>query len=298
VLTNLGSGVISGRGTIRTGGITNGGQIQLSAGLTDVYGSLTGSSGSKVIVSGGGTSTFYSNVTMNSGSEFRVSTGSTAVFFGNVSGTDFFTGSGTTIFEDGSSSVGSMMMPAGKAVVELPADVTASRFLLDELRISGRASVAASGADSGVSAVNTLAIETGGTLDLADNDLIVNNGVFSEIFSHVIAGFGNTSGGITSSTSDGSQILALFDNALVGATDWAGQSIGPSAIVGKYTYFGDANIDGQVTGDDYTVIDANLNTAPAVGLGWLSGDLNLDGIVSGDDYTVIDANLGLGSGNP
>jgi hypothetical protein len=32
------------------------------------------------------------------------------------------------------------------------------------------------------------------------------------------------------------------------------------------------------------------------GLEWLSGDANLDGIVTGDDYTVIDANLGLGAG--
>jgi hypothetical protein len=53
------------------------------------------------------------------------------------------------------------------------------------------------------------------------------------------------------------------------------------------TYFGDANIDGQVTGDDYTVIDANLNTTPLAGLAWLSGDMNLDGSVTGDDYTVI-----------
>ena len=78
----------------------------------------------------------------------------------------------------------------------------------------------------------------------------------------------------------------------------AGQPIAPGAIVGKYTFFGDMNIDGQVSGDDYTVIDANLNTDPATGLEWLSGDANLDGIVTGDDYTVVDANLGLGSGNP
>ena len=57
-------------------------------------------------------------------------------------------------------------------------------------------------------------------------------------------------------------------------------------------------MDGQVSGDDYTVIDANLNTTPAAGLAWLSGDANLDGAVTGDDYTVIDANLGLGVGNP
>ena len=46
------------------------------------------------------------------------------------------------------------------------------------------------------------------------------------------------------------------------------------------------------------MIDANLNTNPAVGLGWMKGDMNLDGNVTGDDYTVIDARLGLGNGNP
>ena len=46
------------------------------------------------------------------------------------------------------------------------------------------------------------------------------------------------------------------------------------------------------------LIDANLDTAPPAGLAWLSGDANLDGGVTGDDYTVIDANLGSGIGNP
>jgi hypothetical protein len=53
-----------------------------------------------------------------------------------------------------------------------------------------------------------------------------------------------------------------------------------------------------VTGDDYGVIDANLDTTPPVGLAWLSGDTNLDGSVTGDDYGVIDANLGLARATP
>jgi hypothetical protein len=145
--------------------------------------------------------------------------------------------------------------------------------------------------------MNTLSLAPNGVLDTADQDLVVNQGVFTNIQNLVIAGFGSDSA-ITSSTSDGSQILALFDNALVLANDWNGTPISASAIVGKYTYFGDMNIDGQVTGDDYTVVDANLSTTPLAGLAWLSGDANLDGTITGDDYTVIDANLGLGLGNP
>jgi fibronectin-binding autotransporter adhesin len=146
--------------------------------------------------------------------------------------------------------------------------------------------------------VASLSLNATGTLDMADNDLVVNAGGFTTVQAAVLSGFGTSGPGIISSTSDGTQIHALFDNALVGATDWNGDAIASNAVVGKYTYFGDANIDGQVTGDDYGVIDANLNTTPAVGLGWLSGDMNLDGSVTGDDYGVIDANLGLGTSNP
>ena len=87
-------------------------------------------------------------------------------------------------------------------------------------------------------------------------------------------------------------------SALAHATYWQGQTLSPNAVVGKYTFLGDVNFDGQVTGDDYTIIDSNLNTSPAPGLAWLSGDANFDGIVTGDDYTTIDSNLGLGSSNP
>jgi GH35 family endo-1,4-beta-xylanase len=151
---------------------------------------------------------------------------------------------------------------------------------------------------NGVSVATTISIAPAAALDLANNDLVIEQMSFSNVQAMVLAGLNNTAGGITSSTSDGSQILALFDNALVGATEWSGQAIGANAIVGKYTYFGDANIDGQVTGDDYTVIDANLGTSPLAGLAWLRGDMNLDGTITGDDYTVVDAKLGLGVGNP
>jgi len=163
---------------------------------------------------------------------------------------------------------------------------------------AGTVRIAPNGGAAGTSVLNSLAIDPAAALDLSDNDLVVNNGAFTSIQALVLSGFGNTVGGITSSTSDGSQILALFDNTLIGAGEWNGVSIGANAVVGKYTYFGDVNFDGQVTGDDYTIIDSNLNTTPPTGLGWLSGDANLDGIVTGDDYTTIDSNLGLGVGNP
>ncbi len=140
----------------------------------------------------------------------------------------------------------------------------------------------------------------GGTLNLNDNDLVVNDGTSYNSFSSIKA---EVAGGqITSSPSSVGghpTLLVLFDNALVGDTAWAGQTISSTAVVGKYTFYGDVNLDGQVTGDDYSAVDSNLGaTGLNAGNAWLLGDTNGDLQVTGDDYTTIDANLGAGVGNP
>ena len=53
----------------------------------------------------------------------------------------------------------------------------------------------------------------------------------------------------------------------------------------KYTYFGDANLDGTVNAADYLQIDNGLNSGGNV---WRNGDFNYDGVVNGDDYSLID----------
>ena len=53
----------------------------------------------------------------------------------------------------------------------------------------------------------------------------------------------------------------------------------------KYTYYGDANLDGKVNASDYSLIDNGyLNHLT----GWFNGDFNYDGVVNGSDYTLID----------
>src|SRR5207249_1629016 len=136
-----------------------------------------------------------------------------------------------------------------------------------------------------------------GLLDLADNDLIVNRGNFTAVEALVFAGFGQNTG-ITSSTSDGSQILALVDNALLHSAKWDGETVAANAIVGKYAYFGDSNLDGRVNADDYSILGLNLGTRPPPGIAWLRGDADLDGVVSPGDFAILDANFGTGAAAP
>ncbi len=179
---------------------------------------------------------------------------------------------------------------------------------LAALNIAGATANVGAGGSNGLYVTN-LTLDSAAALDMNDNDLVVNNGDFSTIQDLVFTGYrdhiDSTATGIVSSTSQatgGNTMLMLFDNSHVGATEWppgSGNTIGANAIVGKYTYFGDTNLDGQVTGDDYSAIDASLGTTgldPGVAI--LYGDTNFDGNITGDDYSSIDGNLGLGVGNP
>jgi hypothetical protein len=66
-------------------------------------------------------------------------------------------------------------------------------------------------------------------------------------------------------------------------------------VLVKYTYYGDANLDGKVDGSDYSIIDntylhENFSNGVATTpiSGWYNGDFNYDGVVDGSDYALMD----------
>ena len=71
--------------------------------------------------------------------------------------------------------------------------------------------------------------------------------------------------------------LGLFDGSNPSSND----------VLVKYTYFGDANLDGRVDGSDYAQIDAGFLSGGAL-TGWYNGDFNYDGKVDASDFTLID----------
>ncbi len=66
-----------------------------------------------------------------------------------------------------------------------------------------------------------------------------------------------------------------------------GPSFGPVDV--KYTLFGDANLDGLVSGDDFTILASNLGRSVSR---WDQGDFLYTGLVGGDDFTALVGNLG------
>ncbi|HEX8520854.1 MAG TPA: DNRLRE domain-containing protein [Tepidisphaeraceae bacterium] len=172
----------------------------------------------------------------------------------------------------------------------------------------GRIIVPPNGADNNLSTINALTMDPAAVLDLNDNDLVVNNGNFQALSALVFQGYRDAVDTLaigiistTSQTTPGHPILALFDNAIVQTSDFpfgSGQALAPNAIAGKYTYIGDADMNGMVTPDDYGAVDSNLGSFVDPRSSWFAGDWNFDGQITPDDYLAIDANLGLGENQP
>src|SRR6185437_16636918 len=60
-----------------------------------------------------------------------------------------------------------------------------------------------------------------------------------------------------------------------------------TSILIRYTYSGDADLNGSVNGDDYFRIDAGYASHA---VGFSNGDFDDNGRIDADDYFLIDAN--------
>ena len=62
-------------------------------------------------------------------------------------------------------------------------------------------------------------------------------------------------------------------------------SINTGDVLVRYTYHGDADLNGVVDFDDYSRIDQGFNSHRT---GWVNGDFDYNAVVDFDDYSLID----------
>ena len=144
--------------------------------------------------------------------------------------------------------------------------------------------------------LSTLAVGTTGQLDVANNQVLINYGSGTTPIS-TIAGWidtGYASGawngyGIISSIARTNPNYGLGYADSADAGDPAGLPSGQIKIM--YTLLGDANLDGTVNSEDFTLFSENLSDA--VVAGWDRGDFNYDGLVNSEDFTLLSDNLNL-----
>jgi autotransporter-associated beta strand protein len=180
--------------------------------------------------------------------------------------------------------------------------------VLSNLAIGAGATVAMQASGSRVLDIAGLSVATTGTLDLADNKLILRytSGTGAATLANVNTALRrglNQTGtlwagtGITSSAAavDTSRLraYAVVDNAELGMPTFGGQAVDPNCLLGMYTYLGDANLDGTVNFDDFAFFDFYVGTT---GGGWLHGDFNYDGLTDreNDFPLLLDSYYGQG----
>lgn len=152
-----------------------------------------------------------------------------------------------------------------------------------------------------LSIAGTAAAPTG-KLDLTNNSMIIDfsgsvGTLVDDTRQRLKAGIDSTGTvGIVSSAmgTPANTRLGYGDNAVLGKTTFAGQSVDASSLLIKFTYEGDTNLDGQV---DITDL-GNLATAWQTNAPWTGGDSDYSGFVDVTDLGMLATSWQAGIGGP
>jgi hypothetical protein len=279
---------ISGHGTIEGSyPFENEGSVQLSDGDSDIYPAILNQNLGTISVTGNSTVTFYSPMSLYAGSKLTVGPNAMAVFLGAVTGTSTISGAGTFDFEGGQSATPALANLGGVTVGSLAVLSTPS-VQVGDLIVSGNLALAklSVGQTQVIDTANSLLITPGGKLDLANNTLLVSYTGASPavtIRGYLTAGYdqGRWDGSgldssVAGSSANGSTTLGYIDTGTI--------------VEIKYTWVGDANLDGVVN-------SADLGAIKSDGATWATGDFNYDSKVNSDDYALYMLGAAYGKEN-
>jgi autotransporter-associated beta strand protein len=245
--------------------------------LNQTLGSMTGVAGS--------------NVALGSGALTVGMDGTSTTFAGNVSGMGSLTkvGGGELILSGNNTFGGGVTINGGRLIV--------NRFRNGALAInSGSARVAANpfaNDPAGTSVVPAISIGPGASLDLTNNSMVIDyGGDVGALVDDTRARLLN--GSITSNLADMTHGLGYGDNSVLGMTSFGGVGVDSSSLLIKFTYFGDANLDGQVDVNDLGALATNWQASGV----WTSGDFSYDGTVDVNDLGLLATNWQAGVGAP
>ncbi len=270
---------------------TSGGSLDVN-GTYQTVASLTGVAGTSVTLGGGQLTVGNAANTAFAGS--ITDTGSASTFTG---GSLVKQGAGTLTLSGSNSYSGGTSVTAGTLQLASPNAFPTNT----SLAVSSGAFVTIANHSGGATYVPVLSsLSNSGTIDLVNNALVVHSGALATITAEAQAAYNNgawngtnaSAGVITSSlaSADPTHLTAVGVATGLSGT-FEGVSVTSSDVLVKYTYYGDANLDGVVDGTDYSRIDSTYLSEKTTSTnisGWYNGDFNYDGVVDGSDYTLMD----------
>jgi hypothetical protein len=151
--------------------------------------------------------------------------------------------------------------------------------------------------NSPASSMGSLSILGSSTLDIGNNQLFINYGSgpdpIASIEQWIKNGYYGLSGPAIISSAVATDDAASGYSYGIGYADSAEPgdpaNLPSGTIEIMFTLLGDANLDGTVNAEDFTLFSQNLGQS---GMMWDDGDFNYDGTVNAEDFTLFSANLG------
>ena len=181
---------------------------------------------------------------------------------------------------------------------------------IDTLNVAGRATLTAGG--NKVLSLKSLSVT--GKLDLTNNDLIVNYAGTSPLGTWNGSNYTGIAGmiqtGFNGGAWDQNGLITSLNDSLIGVyaglgaaesadilgitgtqTEvWSGETVDATCVLVKFTYIGDADLNGELNGDDYFYLDSHVLQSGSVFL-WHNGDYDYTGEINGDDYFYLDSSI-------
>jgi subtilase family serine protease len=226
------------------------------------------------------------SVTLNS----TVSPGSVTV--NNSSNNYTISGTGKIVDAGSFTKSGSDTLTLGAALSA--ASVTVSN---GTLKLATNLTAGSGAATSNVN-LTSLTISGAGVLDVNNNHIIIDYSTsdpISTIAGYIKSGYngGHWNGlGIMSTAAQTTTNGLLYGLGYADGKDGVVSGLSSGQIEVKYTLLGDANLDGFVNGEDFTILASNFNQSVT---SWDQGDFNYDGTVNGEDFTLLAANFNQGA---
>jgi hypothetical protein len=215
-------------------------------------------------------------------------------------------GTGGTLTVDRFTTAPTIRVLSGSHTIAAPLTTSSN----PKLTIAAGASLTLAGAVTGKFGVPS--IDPAGKLDIKANDLIVDYGpavasplpaIRQLIASGYNGGAWGGNGITTTAGAPGTGLAYAEASRLLSLTGsqtgmWDGQTVDASAVLIKFTWYGDLNFDGVVDPDDYVLMDRSyaVGLPPATAAEWMDGDFNYDGVLTPADYLLMDTAFGIQSG--
>ncbi|HEY7089534.1 MAG TPA: hypothetical protein VH518_15665 [Tepidisphaeraceae bacterium] len=227
---------------------------------------MQASSGAPAILANTGSHTIASQLNLNNFLFVTVANGATL----NLTGVINSTPSGRQLTKGGGGLLQIERINTGTVVVNA-----------GTMRVSAKGTP---NSPTGTTIVNGLTIATGAALDLTNNSMIIDyTGAVGTQVTDIRSHLKNNE--LITSSGTATTRLGYGDNALLAKTTFAGQTVDTTSVLVKYTYAGDADLDGDADGVDIGTWATNF-TGELGGTGsmvWTQGDWDYDGDVDGVD---------------